>query len=157
MSDAETIRAMRDIVQASSAPAVFQLPNNRTGVLIPDGHEIKEFSPVDPVLTRIRQRVTMHDRDSFTEYVSKYRGPNTIIMASPGFLSSTGKPMIAAVLDYHGPGQPDYAAHVVTYSPRYSESWITWQNACKSPLKQAAFAEFVEEVRDDIREPSSLP
>lgn len=141
---------------ASTMTPMRPLPDGGFGVVVPAGYSFQKVPPVEPMLLRINQHPVMHDRDSFVAYVDKFKSTGSRIFAEPGFLSSHGKPNIAAALDYHAEaGKPDRCAHVATYSPRYSEQWQRWHKACSGQMKQAVFAEFIEEVRADIHQPEA--
>lgn len=136
---------------ASRAPA-HDLPDGRKLVIVPDGYRSEFVEPAMP--SRVRQCITMHDRDSFTAYVNRFKSPATQIFAEPGFIGG-GQAKFVAVIDYHAPDKADHGQHIATFAPRYSEPWRRWQAICAQPLKQAEFAEFIEEVRDDIVEPDA--
>ena len=139
---------------AAKAPA-HQTPDGGQIIIVPDGYSAERVAPLEAPLPRIRQAVTMHDRDSFTAYVNRFKqGEATRIFAEPGFLAN-GQAKVVAVLDYHLNSAADYGVHTATYMPRYSEQWQRWQKACAAPLKQSEFAEFVEEVRSDIVAPDA--
>lgn len=138
---------------ARGAPTVERPDGGRTA-FVPVDSKAVDIPPLEPTLTRIRQHVTLHDRDSFVAYVNRYKTEATRLFAEPGFLAS-GKAAVSAVLDYHRPDGPEHVAHIATYAPRYSEQWQRWHKACSEPMRQAEFAEFIEECREDIREPSA--
>lgn len=150
---AQTLETALNIV-ATRAPS-HDTPDGGKLVIIPNGYTAEKVMPLDPPLTRIRAGVTMHDRDSFVAYVNRYKSDATQLFAEPGFLSQGGKATVAAVMDYHLPTKADYGAHSAVYAPRYSEQWQRWHKACAQPMKQAEFAEFIEEVRADIAEPDA--
>lgn len=131
-----------------------ETPDGGRVIIIPEKYKAHVVQPLEPPLTRIRQSVRLHDRDSFTAYVNRYQSEATRVFAEPGFLAS-GVASITAVLDYHKPEAADYGVHTATYSPKYSEQWQRWHKASSTPMKQAEFAEFVEEVRSDIVEPEA--
>lgn len=136
---------------ASRAPA-HELPDGGKLVIVPQGYRAERVEPAMPA--RIRQSVTMHDRDSFVAYVNRFKTNATQVFAEPGFLAG-GQAKVVGVLDYHEPDKADHGQHVASYAPRYSEQWTRWVKACSAPFKQAAFAEFIEEVRGDIVEPDA--
>lgn len=136
---------------ASRAPA-HDIPNGGKIIIIPKGYQAEHVDPLMPAF--IKQSVTMHDLDSFNGYVNRFKSEASRIFAEPGFLSGC-QAKVVAVLDYHDPSAAAHGAHSVTYVPRYSEQWTRWQAACKAPFKQAAFAEFIEEVRGDIMTPDA--
>lgn len=140
-------------IALSRAPS-HDTPDGGKIVVIPEGYRAERVAPLDQPLTRIKQAVTLHDRDSFTAYVNRYKSEATRIFAEPGFLAG-GAARVVATIDYHKPDAADYGVHVVTYSPRYSDQWVRWHKATKEPMKQAEFAEFVEEVRADIVQPEA--
>lgn len=136
---------------AAKAPA-HDTPDGGKLVIVPQGYRTEHIDPAMP--PRIKQAVTLHDRDSFIAYVNRFKTPDTRIFAEPGFLAS-GQAKIVAVIDYHGAAKADHGGHSATYAPRYSDQWNRWRNACAQPMRQAEFAEFVEEVRGDIVNPEA--
>ena len=149
---AETLEKALSIAM-SRAPS-HDAPNGGKIIFVPEGYRAEKVNPLDEPLTRIKQGVTFHDRDSFVNYVNRFKSDATRLFAEPGFLSPHGA-AVTAVLDYHQPGQPDYAVHVATYKPRYSEQWKTWGQAASGTLRQAEFAEFIEENRADVSAPEA--
>lgn len=139
---------------AAKAP-MHEAPDGGKLVVVPEKYRVEKIGPVEAPLPRIRQSVTMHDAESFTSYVNRFKTGSTQTFAEPGFLSNSGAATISAVIDYHEPSKPDRLAHVATYVPRYSEQWQRWTAACKTAMTQAQFAEFVEEARADIVEPEA--
>ncbi len=139
---------------AQKAPA-HDMPAGGTALIVPQGYRVEKLPPLeDPIPARIYQGVTLHDRDSFVAYVNRYKSEATRIFAEPGFLAG-GQARVVGVLDYHKPQTADYGKHTATYSPRYSDQWQRWQRACAQTMKQAEFAEFIEEVRADIVDPDA--
>lgn len=152
MKTDDTLKTALDHV-ASKLPE-HETPDGGKALIVPDGYRVERITPVEPPLPRIKQTPVMHDRDSFAAYVNRFKQANTQLFAEPGFLA-TGGAHVTAVIDYHSPTVPDRSAHVVCYRPRYSEQWQRWVSASKAPMKQAQFAEFVEECRADIVEPEA--
>lgn len=129
-------------------------PDGGMAIVLPTGYELSKLPPVEPPLPRIRQSLTFHDRDSFVAYVNRFRTEATQLFAEPGFLADH-QAHVTASIDYHLPGVPNRLAHKAAYLPRYSEQWQRWVAACRQPMKQAQFAEFVEENRSDIVDPEA--
>jgi uncharacterized protein YfdQ (DUF2303 family) len=144
----------RMMAAAAAAAPAHDTPDGGKMVVIPAGYMVQRVAPLEPPLPRIAQSVTMHDAASFTAYVVRYKSAATQLFAEPGFLAN-GAAHVTAVLDYHEPNRPDRCAHVATYLPRYSEQWQRWHKAAQQPMKQAEFAEFIEEHRGDISKPSA--
>ncbi len=129
-------------------------PDGGRELIIPNGYQAHTLPPLEKLLPRIRQSVSLYDSATFIAYVERYKSEATRIFAMPGHLAD-GKASITAVLDYHQPGKADHGAHVARYVPRYSEPWERWTKA--GPMLQADFAEFIEENRADIRKPDAAP
>lgn len=136
---------------ASRAPS-HQLPDGGMMIVIPEGYQGERIEPKDP--PRIKQAITVHDRDSFVAYVNRFKTDDTRIFAEPGFLAD-GPARMVAVIDYHGAARPDHGVHTVTYTLRYAEQWQRWTALQGRPLKQAEFAELIEESRADIVAPDA--
>ena len=131
------------------------LPDGSVGIVVPAGYKIEKFQRVDPPMQSFTTaRPMLHDQQSFIAYVNQFKEGSTSIFAEPGFLRS-GQACVQAVIDYHDDAAPNRCAHVATFQPRYSDAWTRWNNAAKAPMTQAAFAEFVEECRNDIVEPEA--
>ena len=63
---AETLEKALSIAM-SRAPA-HDAPNGGKIIFVPEGYRAEKVDPLDEPLTRIRQSVTFHDRDSFVSY-----------------------------------------------------------------------------------------
>lgn len=134
---------------------LHETPDGGKAIVIPGDARVHAIPPLDPQLLRIRQSVVVHDAPSLVAYVNKHKTPDTAMFAEPGFLAEGRRAIIHVALDYHGETQPHHVAHSVRYEPRYSDQWTRWHNACREPMAQVDFAEFVEECRADIQEPSA--
>lgn len=152
MGEYDNIKELIDHA-AKGAPS-HDTPDGGKLVVIPSGYKAERIAPLDPELLRITQSVTLHDRDSFAAYVNRYKSEATRLFAEPGFLAG-GAAHVTAVLDYHLPDAARHGVHVAAFRPRYSEQWQRWNAACRAPLAQAQFAEFIEEARADIVEPEA--
>jgi len=139
-----------------AARSLLDDPDGRRHAIIPTGYKIESILPVDwnPPLLRTTAAPAMHDLDSFIAYCKRYQTPATRFFAEPGFISG-GRPTVTCIIDYHEADKAQHGAHVVTYAPRYSEQWKRWTAICANAIKQAEFAEFVEENRGDIAEPAA--
>lgn len=131
----------------------FDMPDGGLGFLVPDGYKLEKVPPLEKPLPRIRQNVNFTDIDSFVAYVNKYKDERTVIFALPGHQSPSGKASFIAYLDYHKTGEAQYISHVAHFHPPYSEQWKRWTKT--GVLKQAEFAEFIEENRKDIAKPEA--
>ncbi len=131
------------------------LPNGALGFLVPEGFELEQVMPPDPPVSSIvRQNVVLYEIDSFIDYVNRFKVSGaTRIFAAPGHLNS-GQATIRAVLDYHeSASKPGYNRHQAVFNPPYSDEWARWETLERKPMKQAEWAEMIEENRKDIRDP----
>lgn len=64
---------------------------------------------------------------------------------------------LTAVLDGHGPhgADPGWCQHRLVLQLRHSDAWQAWASASGRMLSQLAFAEFIEDHRADVRDPSA--
>lgn len=153
--DSQTVKEIVDTVgMVRSKP--IGTPDGGFVIAAPAGWNMHKTAPLEPPLPRIVQSVTLHDSDSFVAYVERYKSEATRLFAEPGFLANKAA-HITAVFDYHQPATPDRCAHVARYQPRYSDQWKVWEAVDGKQMRQAEFAEFIEENRADIREPLAAP
>lgn len=142
--DGSFIKALEGVFQRQSL-VTARAPDGSHLVLVPAGSEVKSLPHSEVPLLRIIQKPTFEEAQSFCSYVSTFKTAATRLFAADG--------TVMAIIDYHVPGEPARLAHVVTFKPRLSAEWQRWTSAGTMP--QAAFAEFVEENRRDITEPSA--
>lgn len=152
-----TDNAINTIVgQAEAARKAVSTPDGGVVLPMPNDWKVHAIPPIEPALVRIRQHVTMHDRESFVSYVNRFKGQPTRLFAEPGFLAG-GTAHVTAVIDYHGESAvPGRCVHGGKYLLRYSDQWRRWVASCAGPMTQAEFAEFIEENRADIAEPAAV-
>lgn len=154
MTDATNFKEAFTLGQTAGV-TLHPTPNGGFAAFVPPGTQKIDIPPHEPLLTRIRQHAQLHDLRSFIDYVKQFQlAGTTTIFAEPGFIAG-GTGCIKAVFDYHKPDEPNRLSHIATYAPRYSTQWQTWTGACGGAMKQAEFAEFIEENRGDINEPSA--
>lgn len=109
---------------------------------VTDPHDLK------PKPSRIAQAITVQTVDSLVEYVNAYKKPNTVLFAD------IAKNRIAAVIDYHGPDDPENTDHVATMDLPFSEEWKAWTSIDGKYLEQLVFARYLEENSADISAPT---
>ena len=150
MSDAEYIADLA--VKADLKPVVLKNDSGREFLVAPaecsvtevsERHTVTEFLP-----DVIEQRITLSTPGSLIEYVNRYQEAQTSIFAD------VTNDCITAVIDYHGPGEPDFCRHVVIMSLMRSESWNVWSASNNKMMDQLEFARFLEENALDIVGPS---
>jgi uncharacterized protein YfdQ (DUF2303 family) len=141
--------------QGAKQRAPWSLPNRDSAFVLKDGEKLHVVQFEEERLLRIRQKVTLHDLESFIDYVTTFKTESTRIFGEPGFVAG-GHASITAALDYHGaPDMPEHVEHRAYYQPRYSEQWERWNKVCREPISQEFLAEFIEETQRDIVEPTA--
>jgi uncharacterized protein YfdQ (DUF2303 family) len=99
----------------------------------------------EPPLTR--QAVTLQTVDSLVEYVTRYKGTDTILFADIGANS------IVAVVDYHAPDKAAHTAHRASLGLAFSTEWTEWGRISGRLMEQLEFARFIEENGADVKAP----
>lgn len=115
----------------------------RTYYFVPDGdgkfrkEEIPALFEL-PLPDHIRQRVSLDERESFTGYVTKFKGPNSQIF---GQVTEVGADF-SCILDYHESGNertPGRLKHVAAFEPDYSPEFAAWLKLHRTGISQEAF------------------
>lgn len=100
--------------------------------------------------TRKTGNVYVEDLDSFTHYYNKHADADTEIYVD------VAKHRITAVLDAHtGPDGARWQQHRLILQMATADRWNDWARNNGQNLGQYAFAEYIEEHLDDIREPAA--
>jgi len=125
-------------------------------VVIPADCKLESLKPLidtDRAERPLRKRANVNviDADSFCEYFTQFRDPN-----SRAFADET-KAEVLAILDYHeaGAGGPRWWQHRLNLKLRYSEEWKIWtgKNGQANKMTQLEFGEFLEDNAPDIATP----
>lgn len=84
------------ISNALLARSPQQAPGGEHFIVLPGGqvHSLAGLMPP----SRVRERVSLIDADSFCDYVNRFKNPDTLIFAS---MTDTGA-KLTAIIDYHG-------------------------------------------------------
>jgi uncharacterized protein YfdQ (DUF2303 family) len=91
----------------------------------------------------------VRDVDSFVNYWGKHADDDSEIYADRTKLAVT------AVLDAHAQENPRWGQHRLVLQLRHSDAFEAWQRSSATLMAQAAFAEFLEEQRTAIVDPSA--
>ena len=114
-------------------------------VILPEGATVQGLENLLKIPSRIRQVVTLHDPESFIEYVQTFKDGDSAIF----FHQDKGT--FKAILDYHaGYGEPNWCSHVATFTARQTPEWKAWRGSNGCFQDQATFAKFIEDRIDDI-------
>jgi uncharacterized protein YfdQ (DUF2303 family) len=87
--------------------------------------------------------------ESFTTYVNRFKGENTAI-----FADQKGDQLIAEI-DSHGPGKPSRVTHIATLKLEKTLAMAAWMKANNIKMRQADFADFIEDNATDISDPAA--
>lgn len=152
----EVIGAMRDLHR----PQVVQFDPSQPAVLVvPKGMEVQDIEEtLDTWRDTPRVRDTTdaaQDLASLIALTNRHKDPLTTVVFGKADRSA---PTITAIFDYH-PATPDRKDarrrnHRVRYDCKVSEEWQRWTSVHRKGLKQAEFAEFLEDRISDVVVPS---
>jgi len=135
------------------------LPDGRQLIIKPIEMDYIDVKPLDPILTRIKQRVEFPHLGSFCKYVESFKEPDTLIFAD---ISTSS---VVCIFDYHesgnkdpkstNPSVPNHCRHFAIFKPKFSLEWERWTKFANTEHSQVDFAEFLEENAIDIIDPES--
>ncbi|SHL97107.1 Uncharacterized conserved protein YfdQ, DUF2303 family [Sphingobium sp. YR657] len=152
------IAAVRALVEDYAKPKVETL--SAAGVSAPfammpgAGPVVVPASVFDAYRTQPRFRhgtAAMLSLDSLIDHTNRFKDEGSMLFAD----DDRSAPSIMSVLDYHPAGEalttaPRFGKHRATFNFPLSDEWKAWTEFNKTPLKMAAFAEFVEERIIDV-------
>lgn len=110
--------------------------------------------------TRKQARVLVHDYQSFITYVKKHREPSRTALFA---IVTEQAGEFTAILDYHEEnsaegekiGAPTYGEHVCVLRMQHTPEWLRWTQHSGKAMSQVTMANFLEDNRLDIKEPSA--
>lgn len=125
------------------------LINGKQAVMVPEGFELIQIDPVDPLLPSFITANVRHDTDdSFIQYAKDYKGDDSRLFVE------RDKATVTAIFDYHSHahGCVGRLAHKATYPMPWSPQWKRWSGlaAAANGVRQKTFMEFIEENGEDI-------
>jgi len=119
-------------------------------VILPTGYSAADLESTLPVPTRKRARVSLTNAQSFIDFVNLHREASTHLYGDPD------KGTFVAVFDDNSEGSlTGWREHIARFTATESIEWKTWAESNKKPMKQAEFAQFIEDNLVDIIEPES--
>lgn len=157
-SDAgEIIQAMRDLHRPHLQPIDLEAPH---ALVLPKGMQAQmlteEHLDAFRELPRVRETTDrVQDLASLIALTKRHaHAPETVVLA----FADRAAPRIVTVFDYH-PANADRRdarrrAHQVIYPCALSEEWQAWVKVHRQGMKQAQFAEFIEDRISDVVVPS---
>lgn len=146
--DAASRSDFRAAFEAGFAAAETRIaPDGSPYVVAPVGAVVHHLERMMPAPPRIRRCVRLDNAASFVEYISEFRGPGTTVFAA------LNERTITAVLDYDEPGAPAWGEHVAWLKLQHSPEWLEWTKRNRQVIRQADFAEFIEDQLRYIVQP----
>ena len=138
------IAALATVARQAMHPV--RLHNDDKVLIIPEGYTVVDRpKPEKPQI--IQKSVEVVEANSFINYLQKYKSEHTHLTAS----ASRG--FMRAILDYHGPNEPDNCDHQLYFHPIASDEWNVWAHLNGEWQEQRDFMEFLEENLTDIVTP----
>jgi len=154
---AETLaREMKQPIEIISEPGA-----NIKRLALPPGWKLEERDDDAKLLScprRKKSKVRVDDTDSFVDYVKRHGSlSDSTIWCIADY--KKGKVDFSAILNDHGEDEnkTGWRDHRATFSPAFSEEWARWNEKHKEPFSQAAFAEFIEDNKQDIASVDGSP
>lgn len=138
---------------ARLASPMIDAKDGRQFAFQPDGYTLKDISDPLRLPDRVRQVVTVDDRQSMTAFVNRFRSEHSVLIAD--FTALT----ISCVLDFHHHNQatPSVAPAACDFRADFkllpSEEFTRWDAMEGELHPQAKFAEFLDENASDICDP----
>ena len=145
------------------------LGSHQTMMTAPNGdqlHVIHQDFKVErvPALNKrlpdhIMCREMLIDLGSFSEYVNRFKVPETTIFAVPFPSGGEFNSLFRAHIDYHdgfepnAKGKPGRNEHIVSYGLLFDDDFKRWSEISGREVSQVSFARFVEEMLHTIAEP----
>lgn len=149
-TEAGTIAAL---AAKASGAHVVKSSDNREFLITPEGFSDKEVSDAYGLKLAkpryIKQMVTIETADSLVDYVNRFKGTDTLLLAE---ISAN---RIVALIDYHNATAAAHVAHRAKMELPFSEEWALWTKVSGKLMPQLEFARFIEENAADIRAPSA--
>lgn len=121
---------------------------DRAFAFVPEGYKLQDISDPLRLPDRIRQHVTLDDRQSLTAFVNRFQSDDAVLIADFDALT------IRAQIDFHtAAGEPRACEFKADLVLRKSEEFQRWDKVEGELHEQGSFAEFLEENAVDIVSP----
>jgi hypothetical protein len=159
MPEANTAETIADLARQGKTAQVVTAKDGREFLIVPEGydrHDINEEHGLKRTMPAyLSQAVTLQTADSLSDYVNRFKGPETILFAD---ISAN---RILAAIDFHTAAADDKApaarrvAHRADLVLPFSEEWTLWRGISGSLKPQLEFARFIEENGADVTAPDA--
>ena len=146
-----------DIEQPESVtfPAAFAdaqaVDGTRQIILREKNVEVASLEQYQTQPNRLRANIVFHQLESFAKYVKSHG--SSMEPRRKDFVTKEG--MFLTLFDFGDPTIPGFGDDKACYSPAFSRQWLTWMGKHNKSLKQAEFATFIDDNKDDVIEPNT--
>lgn len=130
----------------------FELPNgSKLPILLihkDSKPDMALFEKLLPAPLHCETDVTLHDAQSFAEYVNKFGDDDTMVFIN------LREAKFVAIIDFHrADNDPQHGHHRVTYQCPITPEWNTWLKNSGNKMDQVEFALFIEDNAEEITNP----
>lgn len=121
-------------------------------VVIPDNYSATSVEHMLPTPSRKRGIVHVNDEEGFIAVVLRHMNLDTEI-----YRSKSPTPSFTAIFNGHARdgGDPGWADFYANYECPMSPEWKVWSGKNKVQMRQAEFAQFIEDNLPDIKQPDA--
>lgn len=106
------------------------------------------FEKLLPAPLHCETSVTLHDAQSFAEYLNKFSDDDTMVFID------LQQAKFVAIIDYHrADNAPQHGHHRATYQCPKTPEWNTWLKYSGEKMSQVEFALFIEDNAEEITNP----
>lgn len=147
--DSQRKSEFAEAMAAGAAKVSPVIVDNMPFVVVPQGYEVRALEHMLKAPTRLRGSVSMHDAQSFCEYVQTTKGLSTRIYLNLDVTSAK----FVAVLNHGDDVDPQWRDHRASYVCSHTQEWNTWMSKNGVKTAQIGFAQFIEDNLPDIAAP----
>lgn len=149
--DSSTIEAISDLARGAAGSEQLE-PGTIHAFMLGDQVELVDLTADQYRTHPVRKRGTVRVSDvaSFGGYWGKHSTAGT----SEVYADRAAR-TVTAVLDAHGPDWAGWQQHRLVLTLEYSDALKAWLERDGKVMDQESFAEFLDDQRADIREPSA--
>lgn len=141
---------VRDLIELGAALGdhACVIPGATPYIVVPKDFKVEDLERTLPAPQRKRGVVTAGDEAAFIELTNRHKAAESLIYAT------MSPPRFTAILNDHGPDSAGWRDHQIVWPCSLSIEWNTWSAANKRAMKQAEFAQFIEDNLPDIVQPT---
>ena len=144
LNDVQSVIAVGAAIGDPRTPPVPEAGAPGPYAVVPKDYTVESLEEFLPKPLRIRQNVTLHDAESFIDYLREFADP----IESRIFFDGD-RETFTAIIDYHN-ADPAWCDHVATFTAKRSPEFQTWMGANRKEVSQVDFVRFLEENLPDV-------